>query len=824
MNISHEWLKDFVDHDLTPAQLRDLITARAATVDAVEALRTDLAAFVVAHVVERAPHPDSDHLSVTKVDAGTGELLDVVCGASNVRAGGIYPFAKVGTKMPGGLEIQRRKIRGAVSNGMLCSPDELGLGTEHDGLLELHTDAAPGTPFLAVYPAGDTRLVLDVLPNRPDLLSHIGVAREVAAALGKPLQEEGSIERHAPGARVHVDEPSVAAMTGSTGDIAVAIQDVSGCPRYMGVVIRGVNVGPSPQWLADRMTAVGSRSINNVVDITNYMLHGYGQPMHAFDAQKLGGKAVIVRRAHPGETLRTLDGVDRTLTPSMLVIADGDRAQGLAGIMGGGDSEVSDETTDIFLEAAAFEPRSVRQTRKALGLSTDASYRFERGTDIAALPRRVREAVQLICAVAGGRPERPIDLYPSPVKPLVLQLRVARTRRVLGDDVPAAKIVAMLGSIGYGAKVAPGTEMLTGNEAVDVHVPAWRTDVRQEVDLIEDVARLHGYDALPSDIRPFRPTAVPDSPLETLSRRVRDLLVGQGIYEIRPMPFVSGADDTHVRLRNPLAENEAHFRRSLLETLGRRAEYNLSHKVGDIRLFEVGDVLEPSDGRLPRETARVGVLLMGRRRPPHFTESDPPAFDEWDAKGVAERLAAVVGGVVANDEGRVANTAGALWSIRRGDQVIGAVSRLKLDAPVWAAAAYGIEMELAELESADVAAPGRSAPTPPLDTSHSPFATRYEPLPTTPASEIDLALVVPDAVPSGRVGDVIRASAGELLERLELFDQFRGTGVPAGHRSLAWRLTFRDATRTLRDKEIEGRTQKILRALEGELGVRPRAT
>jgi phenylalanyl-tRNA synthetase beta chain len=822
MNISHEWLKELVDHDLTPAQLRDLITARAATVDAVEALRTDLAAFVVAHVVERAPHPDSDHLSVTKVDAGTGELLDVVCGASNVRAGGIYPFAKVGTKMPGGLEIQRRKIRGAVSNGMLCSPDELGLGTEHDGLLELHTDAPPGTPFLAVYRAGDTRLVLDVLPNRPDLLSHLGVAREVAAALGKPLREEESIERHAGGARVSVEDAAVAPATGSTGDIAVAIQDVTGCPRYMGVVIRGVKVGPSPQWLVDRLAAVGSRSINNVVDITNYMVHGYGQPMHAFDAQKLGGKAVIVRRAHPGEKLRTLDGVDRTLTPAMLVIADGERAQGLGGIMGGGDSEVSDETTDVFLEAAAFDPRSVRQTRKALGLSTDASYRFERGTDVAALPRRVREAVQLICAVAGGHPERPIDLYPSPVKPLALRLRVARTRRVLGDDVPAAKIVAMLRSIGYGATLAPGTETLTGNEAIDVQVPGWRTDVSQEVDLIEDVARLHGYDALPSDIRPFRPTAVPDSPLETLSRRVRDLLVGQGIYEIRPMPFVNGADDTHVRLRNPLAENEAHFRRSLLETLGRRAEYNLSHKIGDIRLFEVGDVLEPSRGRLPRETARVGVLLMGRRRPPHFTESDPPAFDEWDAKGVAERLAEVVGAEVSQAERAASGEV--LWDIRRDGRAIGNVSRVKLDAPVWASAAYGIELELEELDSTDVAPPGQSAGAPAVAARPSPLAAPYRPLPTTPASEIDLALVVPDAVPAGRVGEVIRASAGDLLERLELFDQFRGTGVPAGHRSLAWRLTFRDATRTLRDKEIEGRTQKILRALEGELGVRPRAT
>ena len=642
MNISYTWLKDFVDVDRPPAALADLITSRAATVDAVEPLREDLHQFVVARVVECARHPDSDHLSVTKVDAGTGELLDVVCGAPNVQAGKLYPFAKSGTKMPAGFTIERRKIRGAVSNGMLCSAREIGLGDEQDGILELNIDVPPGTPLLQAMPSvSDSRLVVDVLANRPDLLSHLGVAREVSAALGKPLQLARAA---AGGAQTSSERVAIASSSakGATGGIAVSIEDVDGCPRYLGVVIRGVRVGPSPDWLAQRLDGAGTRSINNIVDVTNFMLLGFGQPMHAFDATKLGGSAVIVRKARKGEKLVTLDGVERTLAEDMCVIADGDRAQALAGVMGGRDSEVTAETTDVFLEVAAFNARRVRQMRRALSISSEAAYRFERGTDVASAPERLQQAVALIIALAGGVAEPAVDVCPTPPSRRSLTIRASRVKQVLGEAIAAPRIIQLLRSIGFTADVRPGTEMLVSNEELQVSPPSWRQDVVAEIDVIEEIARLHGYDALSDQLRPFRVGNVPDSPEFARIAEIQDALAAEGLFEVRPLPFVAGADATHARVANPLAENEAHLRTSILESLASRAEFNLAHMEGNVRLFEVGAVFAPrAGGALPIERRAVGILVMGDRRPAHFTEPKPPRYDHWDAKALAERAAAV---------------------------------------------------------------------------------------------------------------------------------------------------------------------------------------
>jgi phenylalanyl-tRNA synthetase beta chain len=826
MNISYNWLKDFVDFDLTPAALGDLITSRAATVDAVESLRDDLRPFVVARVVECARHPDSDHLSVTKVDAGTGELLDVVCGAPNVQAGKLYPFAKSGTKLPGGLIIERRKIRGAVSNGMLCSAREIGLGDEQDGILELDIDVPPGTPLLDALPSvSDTRIVVDVLANRPDLLSHLGVAREVAAAVGKPL----NMPRAATGiANASGGDPVLIESTsrqGVTGGVSVTIEDVDGCPRYVGAVVRGVRIGPSPDWLVRRLDGAGVRSINNVVDITNFMLLGFGQPMHAFDAKRLGGPAIVVRRAKPGEKLVTLDGIERALTTDMCVIADQDRAQALAGVMGGRDSELTPETTDVFLEVAAFNPRRVRQMRRALSLSTEASYRFERGTDVASAPERLQQAVALIVALAGGSHERAIDVYPAPQAQRPLIVRAARVKQVLGESIPPARIVHLLRSIGFTAEVRPGTEMLRANEEIIVTAPTWRQDVVAEIDVIEEIARLHGYDVFSDQLRPFRVGNVPDAPDFILDVEIQDALAAEGLFEVRPLPFVAGDDATHVRVSNPLAENEGHLRRSILESLTSRAEFNLSHMEGNVRLFEVGAVFAPrARSLLPLERRSVGLLVMGDRRPPHFTDPKPPRYDQWDAKALAERLVRIAtpnaqaAFVPADAAGQAT---GGLWTIELDGSPRGTVRIVALDAPVWAAPAYGIELDLGPVNSAEVAPRGQSVhgqPSTSVPIQHAPF----KPFPSTPAAQIDLALLVPDSVLAADVERVIRNNGGELLERLTLFDEFRGQGLPSGTRSLAWRLTFRDATRTLRDKEIEGRTNKILRALEGELGVRQR--
>ena len=818
MNASYNWLKAFVPFPQGAEQLRDLITMRTATVDDVERLRADLAPIVVARVVEAQRHPDSAKLSVTKVDAGGGTLLDVVCGAPNVAAGKLYPFAPVGTTMPDGLKIERRKIRGAVSEGMLCSARELKLGDAHEGILELDVAAAPGTPFLTAVPVGDVRLVIDVLPNRPDLLSHVGIAREIAAATGLPL---GLPE--IPLSSEVVTRPTLVT---DAPPVGVLVEDTVGAPRYVGVTLRGVTVGPSPRWLVDRLEGVGARSINNVVDATNYVMHELGQPMHAFDADRLAGRRIVVRRARAGERLVTLDGVDRALDPEMTVIADAERAVAVGGVMGGRDSEVTESTTTLFLESAAFDPRRIRRTRRALGLSTDASYRFERGVDTELARFALDRLVRVIHAVAGGgQISDVVDLYPAPAAERAVELRVARVARLLGDEVRADEIERVLSAVGFGVReVADGV--------LRVAVPSWRADVRAEVDLIEEVARLRGYETFSDTLRPYRPSAAPDDPRLAVSERLRVALTGAGLYEVRPMPFVAAAAETErVRVRNPLAENEAYLRDCLLDTLGRRAEFNLAHMTGDVRLFEIGTVFHPdtavrspSGHALPREELRVAALVMGRRRPAHFTEPEPPSYDEWDAKALAETIMAAA---FPSGSARLvaAHAADVLWDVLDGDAPAGAVRRMALDAPVWAAPAFGVEVTIAMTDSRPVAAPGSNA----HDARGNGASGRmrattpvYRPLPTTPAAEFDLALLVPDELPGARVEQVLRQAGGELLERVELLSEFRGGNVPAGQRSLAWRLTFRHPQRTLGGKEVEGRRSQLLKRLESDLGIRPR--
>jgi phenylalanyl-tRNA synthetase beta chain len=812
MNVSYEWLRAFVPLDESAPQLRELITAHIAPVDELVALRQDLAAIVIAKVIEEAPHPDSDHLHVTKVDAGTGTLLDVVCGAPNVTAGKFYPFAKSGTVLPGGLKLQKRKIRGAISDGMLCSARELALGQEQDGIMELDVDVPPGTPFLQALPIGDMMFVVDVGANRPDLLSHLGVARDVAAITGKPF-----ILPRIEGMDAAIPGPTVDPVSARAASIDVRIDEPGLVNRFLGVVIRGVRVGPSPEWLVKRLESVGSRSINNVVDVSNYVLHELGQPTHAFDLNKLAGSTVVVRRARHGEHITTLDGVDRILRGDMIVISDAERAQAVAGVMGGQDSEVTDATTDIFLEVANFNPTRIRDARRALGLTTDASYRFERGVDLEIGPRALVRVAQLIALLAGGQIDgAPVDLAYDPPVARSLTLRSRRVAALLGEMISTNDIASYLTSIGF--------DISRTQDDLRVTIPSWRGDVTAEVDLIEEVARLRGYDSFAADIRPFRPSNVPDDPQWITSRRVREALVRAGLLEARPMPFVAGGDG-FVRLTNPLSENEAYLRREILDTLARRAEYNLARMQGDVRLFEIGSVFTPRPDALPYEELRVGALVMGRRQPAHFTDPKSPEFDawvtytEWDAKALAQAVAEA-GYPSATVAMRDAESPTTLWDVLADERVVGVVRGVTLDAPVWARPAFGIEISLGAVDSDQVAPPGESAYRP----RKRPAApvSRYQALPTTPAAEFDLALLVPDQVRGEQIEAVMRRVSGKLLERVELFDRYVGQGVEPGHRSLAWRLTFRHAERTLRDKEIEARRADILRALSDELNVRHR--
>lgn len=838
MKISCDWLKEFVPHSLSPQAVGELLSDHAVTLDGVAPLRADLVPFVVARVLESEKIPETK-LSFNKVDDGSGTPLEVVCGAPNVTVGALYPFARTGTIMPAGLIIEKRKIRGFTSNGMLCSARELGLGEDHDGILALSVDVPPGTPLLQAMPIGDTQLDLDVLPNRPDLLSHLGMAREVSALTGVALHVPPELRGGAASLPTVKGEHAAIA-----GGVSVTVEDLAGAPHYVAVVIRGVKVDASPDWLKARVESVGSRSISNVVDATNYVLHGLGQPVHAFDLAKLAKSAIVVRKAKPDEKLVTLDGVERKLEPWMTIIADGERATALAGVMGGQGSEVTDGTTEILLEVALFAPRDVRKVRRALGITTDASYRFERGVDGGATAQIAALAAQLIVSVGGGTIESVIDVGATPALPTAVRVRPARVDQLLGVHVAEEEIERVLGTVGF--VVDPGTD-----RAYDVAPPTWRHDVLHEVDLVEEIARLRGYDKLPDELRPYRIGTVPDHPLHIASRRVRDALVAAGLAETRPMPFTKGkgADDpTLARVANPLAEDEPYLRREILDTLARRAEFNLNQHEGNVRIFEIGSVFSPgAKGSLPKEHLSVGALIMGQRRPAHFTDPKPPAFDAWDAKSLAERIveAAFPGAATfcapAQD--------GALWTIVASDpnarpEVVshqetapdadgsfmmtesiqvqlhpcGTVRVLALDAPIWAAPAFGVEVMLGEFASEPSAAPQHHDYASSPETA-SPHFVHVMPLPATPAAEFDLALIVPNATTALEVENLIRAESGYMLERLELFDEFRGAGIPEGSRSLAWRLTFRHPERTLRDKEIDGRRSQLLKALQKELNV-----
>src|SRR6266568_892456 len=765
MIVSRRWLEALLGG--APLDARDAaerLTAHVAAVDAVVPIHGDLGDIVIGRVIEVKKHPNADRLSLCLVDAGGRSAVEVVCGAPNVRAGRSYPYAPVGAVLPGGVKLERKTIRGVESNGMLCSAKELGLGEDHAGILEVDTSAAPGTRFTDVVPVADHQIVIDVPASRPDLLCHKGVARELGASLAIPVKLPlipGSHGIPVPSFRREERE-------GVVDSVAVRLEDPEGAPRYMIAVIRGVRVGQSPAWLADRLAAVGQRPINNVVDATNYVLLELNQPLHAFDLAKLRGPAVVVRRARPAEKIVTLDGVARTLTPEMTAICDAERPTIVAGVMGSAESEVSAATTDLVIECAYFQPTRIRRTRRALELSSESSYRFERGIDMLAMPDALRRAIELIVAVAGGElREPPLDLWPEPVQERTVFLRPERVSRLLGVAVARADIELYLTSVGF--FVAPKEERLA------VQVPGWRPDVTRDVDLIEEVARLAGYDAFPDELRPYRPGTVPDA----------------------------------VAVLNPLSAEEAHLRSRLLPGLIRRVEHNWANRSRDVRLFEVGTVFRWTAGeegrgkRALEEWTSVAGVLTGGRYPPHWSDgAKVPDMDLWDLKHHFE-LAVDVAAPSCVVQPATGGAVG--WvAVQRSGEVVGEARPLEADAPVWAASLFGFEVRLL-VGSVELAT--------------------YRPLPLQPPVERDLALVLPAGVTAAAVADVLRRAAAPLLERLDVFDEYRrpGGGVPAGHRSVAWHCTFRDPTRTLRDRDVDEVVARGLKALEDELGVRRRA-
>jgi phenylalanyl-tRNA synthetase beta chain len=801
MNISYGWIRSLVPGlELTAQQVADRLAMLGAPVDEITDVGGPLRDVIIGRVQQVQRHPNADRLSVCLVDAGAHQPVQVVCGAPNVAAGRCYPFVPAGATLPGGVVIRRTKIRGQESQGMLCSPRELGLGRDHEGIMELHGEFEPGRSFTRAVGLDDTRLVVDITPNRPDLLCHLGVAREVAAATGlrAVLPPLPGAQTDGPPVVVHETHETDAARA-SAGGVTIDIEDTGLCPRYIGLVIRDVRIGPSPEWLAARLRTIGLRPISNVVDATNYVLHELGQPLHAFDLHRLG-EHVVVRAAREGEGITTLDGVHRTLAAGMLVIADRDRPVAIAGVMGGAETEVDEDTRDLLLECAVFDARSVRATRRALGLSTDASYRFERGVDADGLPGAVRRAAELIIAAAGGTAASAAaaagpGLEPAPP----LTLRLPRVEQVLGTAFSAPAIAGLLRPLGFDVAERGGS--------VVVGVPGHRrADVTGEEDLIEEIARHHGYDAFPDELRASRPSSVPTHPIFLVEDRLRDLLVGRGFLEARTAPFAPEAEGD-VALLLPLAATESRLRRALLPGLLHRAEHNFARGIRAIRLFELGTAFDIGDeAGLPREATRLALVCTGPRHPPHWT-APAAAFDVWDLKGLAAELAADLGlSLQQRAEHPLLDEALSFSLLERHNGAVrgsaGQVRAGAVDAPPWADDLWALEVELAP--------------------EHAHRTVRYRAVPAFPAIERDLALLVPDQLPAAAVGRVV-ASTAELLESAEPFDVYSGSGVPAGVRSIAFRLRFRAPDRTLTDTEIDDVVHRILRKLHDELGVSQRA-
>jgi len=800
MNVSYRWLRDIVPGlEASPEEVAVRLAQRGAPVEGAVSPGAELGDIVVGRVVTTGPHPNADRLSVCTVDAGAG-VVHVVCGAPNVEAGSYYPFAPVGAVLPGEIRIKKSKIRGEVSEGMLCSARELGLGTDHSGIMKLEGDHRPGASFVGAMGLDDVTLDVEVTANRGDLLSHVGIARELAAA------GSGNIRLPSiPGDPALSPTYAEDARAVRVGSVSITVEDADLCWRYLGAVIRGLSIGPSPAWLQERLRGAGARPINNVVDATNYVMLELGQPLHAFDLRRLTGDAIVVRRPRDDERrFVTLDGEERALGPDMLMICDIERPVAIGGVMGGQNSEVEHDTVDVLLECALFAPASIRATRRTLGMSTDASYRFERGVDPDSMRTALERAVSIMLATAGGALDGPVlDVHPRRAEPTVVPLRLARIERVLGVPFDAGRVRGLLEPLGFTVEAEDG-------ERLDFGVPGYRSyDVSREIDLIEEVARTHGYDAFPSEAGSYRPSTVPDDPMFQLEDALRDALVALGFLEAQTPAFV-GDLEGEVRVANPLNTQEPFVRRDVLPSLLRRVEYNLARGNRDVRLFEIATSFRAGNpGGPPVERSHLALVATGLREPAHWSVPDEPVT-LWDLKSWAEeaaRLAHPGSKVIpaAEEEGpfEPGGTFALLDEVGARIGLAGRVRQDRVDTPPWAEAVWGLEMAL----------PPQAPPR----------ATRiFHRPPLHPPSDRDLALLVADRTAAEEVLSLIQSSGGELLESVDIFDHYRGEGIPEGTRSLAFRLRFRAADRTLKDREVDRAVQAIVGRLKEELGVERR--
>ncbi len=831
MNVPLRWLQDYVAFEAEPAALAERLTFAGLEVEAIATVGSDFAGVVVGEILEVRPHPKADRLTLCDVATGRGTVR-VVCGAPGVRPGDKAPFAGPGTVLPGGLQIQAMTLRGEPSHGMLCAEDELGLSDDHATLMRLPPELPAGTPLAEVVGGPETVLTIAVTPNRPDWLSLIGIAREVAALYGS---------------RLTLPEVRLAEAGAAVGAaVRVAVEDPAGCPRYTARLLRGVTIGPSPLAMRLRLARAGVRPINAVVDITNYVMLECGQPLHAFDLARLAEGRLVVRRARPGETLATLDGAPRALTPAMLVIADARAPVAVAGVMGGAASGIGPETRDVVLESACFQPTLIRRTSKALGLASESSYRFERGVDVLGAEWASRRAAALMAVHAGGSPAPGVlDVVAAPPPERVVACRYARVRDLLGVAIADAAVAGV-----FEALALPVVERRPDGCAV--RIPTFRPDLEAEVDLIEEVARLHGLDKIPAAPPAARlGMGVDDRPIRA-ALACREALAGLGLVEIMNYSLVSerllglcapGPTPWRLAVPRPISADQAVLRDALLpqmlETLGR----NRARQVDQAALFEIGRVFFRTDAGAPVEEERLAVGLMGPvgrsgpAMPSLGVEGGDPRRDPSDMevylwiKGLIEALCRRLGFRIGDRPAAAgapaglalapfdpavcglppaaAGAAGALADDRRllvlldgaPCGVLGLVREAlrrewRLTSPVAL-----LELRLAPLLARSAAVPAAVRP------------------PVFPAVVRDLALRVPRAARHGDLAAAIWGAAPRELTALRLFDRFEASEIGPASKSLAYSLTYRAEDRTLTDEEVNRLHETLKDRLRGALGV-----
>ena len=810
MKVSLKWLSDYVDVPSDIKEFCDRLDLTGTGVEGVETLGATFDGVVVGYVETCEEHPDSDHMHVVTVNVGGEEPVQIVCGAPNIAQGIKVPVATVGAVLPGDFKIKKSKLRGVASCGMCCSKRELGLGTDHEGIWVLPEDAVVGTPIAEYLGLTDTVIDLEITPNRPDCLSMVGFAREVGAMYGLDWRE--------PAAQLEEADESI------EGQVSVTIDDAERCPRYTARLIKGVKVGPSPDWLVERLTAIGQRSINNIVDVTNYVLFELGQPLHTFDFDTLdledGAAHIIVRAAQDGEKLVTLDETERELTSDMTVIATPKRAVALAGVMGGLDSEVTDATVNVLLETAAFSPAHTSRTSRNLGLISESSLRYERRVDDMNVDERADYAAALIAEVSGGTVcSGIVDEWPAGTpEERVLAFRIERFQKMMGEAIPVEFVTDCLGRLGC---------IVTdeGEGVLRVVAPTFRPDLEREIDLYEEVLRLYGMDRIPSTLPAGRGRLGVRTPQQLVDAKLHATLSACGMNETMTYSFAAADDVEKLRMNeeglgeaaeliNPMNAEQSCMRRTIVPGLLRSVAYNQSRGVSNIQLYEIGTVFSSREGAAqPKERRRLAGVLAGSMGPVAWNNA-PAAFDFFDGKGVLESIARELAlpkvrfKALSAEEAPHLQPGRAAQMLSGGDVVgwVGEIHPLAADAFEAAAPVVAFELDMAVLERA--ARPARD----------------YVDVPQFPAVARDAAFVVDESVTNEKLMQCMTSAGGKLLEGVQLFDVYRDEErIGAGKKSMAYSLTYRAADRTLTSEEVDKAHDRLVKKVSNATGAEQRA-